>query len=53
MKRMMKKFAAAIRLTVFFFKESGPFMQGTPRLKYYLYFPVAYAKFMYYSFSGN
>lgn len=34
--------------TQFFFKESDPFMKGTSRIKYYLRFPIAYIKYIYY-----
>jgi hypothetical protein len=30
----------------FFLKESKSYMEGTPRLKYYLRFPIVYIKFM-------
>lgn len=34
----------------FFIKESPKFMEGTSRIKYYLRYPIAYIKFMWYSY---
>lgn len=46
----MKNIRAFLYLSIFFFKESGSFMAGTNRLRYYAYYPIAYFKFIYYSF---
>ena len=34
----------------FFVKESPGFMRGYNKIKYYLYYPIAYFKFIYYSY---
>ncbi len=34
----------------FFVRISPSYMQGTNMVMYYLYYPIAYLKFMYYSF---
>lgn len=38
-----------IKLHKFFIKESYSFMKGTNRVKYYLYYPIAYLRFIYFS----
>jgi hypothetical protein len=47
----MKNFLIAFyKLHKFFVEQSPSFMQGTPQLEYYSYYPIAYCKFMWYSF---
>jgi hypothetical protein len=41
---MLEKF---IENHKFFVKISPSFMEGTPRLEYYLRYPIVYLKFMY------
>lgn len=46
----MKKF---IYLHRFFTKESPLYMAGTSRIAYYMQYPIAYIRFMYYSFARS
>jgi hypothetical protein len=46
----MKKF---IELHKWFVKVSPGYMEGTSRFFYYTYYPVAYIKFMYYSYTNK
>jgi hypothetical protein len=43
---MTKPFQQIVRAHKFFVKESPLYMSGTNKIEYYLYYPVAYIKFM-------
>lgn len=47
---MMKRLKYMWELHKFFVDTSKSFMQGTSRVRYYLYYPIAYFKFMWYSY---